>query len=310
MKLLEEKTTAVSLKNILFATDFSDASTAALPYVAALSPRYGGMMHVAHVLPDINLLPSSPIDPVTIGSIYEDAHSAAQEKMLQLALSLRGFPHHTYVRHGKVTDVLLEIIRENNVDMLVTGTHGRTGLGKLLLGSLAEEIFRTVTCPVLTVGPKALKVAQPVNDRTAGQLAPMDVEFRQIIYATDFMPGSFAAASHAFSLAQEFHARLILLHVIEQYGDDLHYRPGLIDRAFRRLEGLQTEDTILRYKPEPVVEFGTPADRILQTAEEWRADLIVLGARSGHIGAATHLPWRTAHTVVANAKCSVLTVHI
>src|SRR5215475_13656278 len=136
MKLLEEKTTAVSLKNILFATDFSDASTAALPYVAALSLRYGGMMHVAHVVPE-NLLPPSPIDPVTIGSIYEDAHSAAQEKMLELALSLRGFPHHTYVRHGKVTDVLLEIIRENNVDMLVSGTHGRTGLGKLLLGSVA-----------------------------------------------------------------------------------------------------------------------------------------------------------------------------
>src|SRR5262249_13702677 len=309
MKLLEEKSTAVSLKNILFATDFSEASNAALPYVAALSLRYGGMVHVAHVLPE-NVLPPSPIDPVTIGSIYEEAHSATQEKMLQLALKLRGFPHRTYVRHGNVTDVLLEIIRQNKIDMLVAGTHGRTGLGKLLLGSVAEEIFRTVTCPVLTIGPKALKVGQPANDQTAGQLAAVNVEFRQIIYATDFTPGSFADASHAFSVAQEFHARLILMHVIEQYEDDLHHRPGLIDRAFRQLERLQPEDAVLPYTPEPVVEFGEPADRILQTAQEWRADLIVLGARSGHIGSATHLPWRTAHCVVANAKCPVLTVHI
>jgi len=80
----------------------------------------------------------SAIDPVTIGSIYEDAHSVAQENMLKLALRLRGFPHRTYVRHGKVSDVISEIIRENEIDLLVAGTHGRTGLGKLLLGSVAD----------------------------------------------------------------------------------------------------------------------------------------------------------------------------
>jgi nucleotide-binding universal stress UspA family protein len=99
VKLLEEKiSVAVSLDNILFATDFSDASGAALPYIAAMSLRYGGWLHLAHVLPDINLVRPSAIDPVTIGSIYEDAHDMAQENMLKLALYLRGFPHRTYVR--------------------------------------------------------------------------------------------------------------------------------------------------------------------------------------------------------------------
>jgi nucleotide-binding universal stress UspA family protein len=308
VKLLEEKiNTAVSLKNILFATDFSEVSEAALPYVAAMSLRYGGMVHVAHVLPEINLVRPSAIDPVTIGSIYEDAHSSTQEKIQEVAGRLGGFPHRTYIRHGKVSEVLSEIIRENEIDLLVAGTRGRTGMGKLLLGSVAEELFRKSTCPVLTVGPKAPKLAGLPKNHGNGQIPPIDVEFRQILYAHDFAH-SLGAASYAFSLAREFRARLILLHVIEEYGDHLHDRPGPIAAALRDLEELQPEDALLRYSPDPVVQFGSPADHILQTAAEWHADLIVLGARPEHVDAATHLPWKTAHKVVARANCPVLTV--
>ena len=309
MKLLEEKfNTAVSLKNILFATDFSEASEAALPFVAAISLHYGGMVHVAHVLPEINLVRPSPIDPVTIGSIYEDAHSGTQEKMQQLSLRLEGFPHHTHIRHGRVTQVLSDIIREHKVDLVVAGTHGRTGVGKLLMGSVAEEIFRTATCPVFTVGPKVPRTTKARQRRSNGDIEPTSVEFRQILYATDFTSQSLAAASYTFSLAQEFRSRLILLHVIEEYGEPLHERPGPIDAALRKLEELEPKDADLRWAPEPMVEFGSPADRILQIATERGADLIVLGARPEHIGASTHLPWATAHKVVAGASCPVLTV--
>ncbi|HEV2716743.1 MAG TPA: universal stress protein [Terriglobales bacterium] len=308
MKLLEEKiNTAISLKNILFATDFSEVSEAALPYVAAMSLRYGGMVHVAHVLPEINLVRPSAIDPVTIGSIYEDAHSGAQEKIQEVSVRLGSFPHRTYIRHGKVSEVLSEIIREHEIDLLVAGTHGRTAIGKLLLGSVAEEVFRTATCPVLTIGPKVPKWTSSPHGGNR-EIPAADVEFRQILYATDFTPHSFAAASYAFSLAEEFRARLMLLHVIEEYGENLQDRPGPIDAALRKLEGLEPEHADLRWAPEPMVEFGSPADRILQTAAERDADLIVLGARPGHIDAAIHLPWATAHKVVAQANCPVLTV--
>jgi nucleotide-binding universal stress UspA family protein len=309
VKLLEEKiSTSIALQNILFATDFSEVSEAALPYVAALSIRYGGMVHVAHVLPELTLVPPSPLDPVTIGSIYEDAHSGAQEKMRELSVRLRGFPHHTYIRRGKVGGILFEIIREKQIDLLVTGTHGRTSVGKLLMGSVAEEVFRTVTCPVLTVGPKVPRLTTTPKHRQDSNVEPANVEFRQILYATDFSSHSLAAASYAISLAQEFRARLTLLHVIEEYGQHLHVRPGPIDAALRKLEELKPEDVALRYPPEPMVEFGAPDDCILQTAAERDVDLIVLGARPGHIDAATHLPWATAHKVVARANCPVLTV--
>ncbi len=234
MRLLEEKiNTAISLKNILFATDFSDVSEGALPYAAAMSLRYGGMVHVAHVLPETILV---------------------------------------------------------------------------LLGSVAEEIFRHATCPVFTVGPRVPKLSRSPVRRHDAELAPAKLEFRHILYATDFTPHSLAGASYAFSLAREFRTRLTLLHVIEEYGSHLYERPGQIDAALRKLEDLTPEEAGLRYAPEPAVEFGAPADRILQAAADRDADLIVLGVRPDHVDASTHLPWATAHKVVAGAKCPVLTV--
>lgn len=309
MKLLEEKlNSAVSLKNILFATDFSEISEKALPYAAAMSLRYGGMVHVAHVLPEINVVRPSPIDPVTIGSIYEDAHSGAQEKMQRLTARIKGFPHRTYIRRGKVSEVLSEIVCDQGIDLLMAGTRGRTGVGKLLMGSVAEEVFRTATCPVFTVGPKVPKLTSLPKHREPDEIGPTNVEFRRILYATDFTSYSFAAASYAFSLAQEFDARLMLLHVIEEYGEHLHDRPGPIDKASRKLEKLEPQEAALRYSPEPMVEFGSPADRILHIALEREADLIVLGAHALQPNAAAHLPWTTAHKVVAGANCPVLTV--
>jgi nucleotide-binding universal stress UspA family protein len=312
MKLLEEQVgTAVSIKNILFATDFSEVSEAALPYVTAFSLRYGSMVHVAHVLPEVTFLrPGSP-DPAVMGSIYEDAHSGAQEKMQRLADRLRGFPHRTYVRHGRPYEVLSEIILEQDVDLLVAGTHGRTGLGKLVMGSVAEEILRQVSCPVLTVGPKVASAARlaepPHRDR---DVPPAQVKIRQVIYATDLKQPSLEAVSYAISVAREFRARLALLHVIEDYGDRLHERPGPIDIALRKLEALVPEEAGLRYPPEALAEYGVPGDLILQTAAEREADLIVLGVRpaGGHLGAATRLGGATAHRVIVGAHCPVLTV--
>lgn len=311
MNLLEEKLeTAVAIKDILFATDFSEVSEAALPYVTALSLRYGSTVHVAHVLPEASFVRPSPVDTALFGSIYEQAHSDAQEKIQRLSDRLRGFPHHTYIRHGKVCDVLSELIREQEIDLLVAGTHGRTGLGKLVMGSVAEEIFRQSACPVLTVGPRVARTRGVREARHDHELSPVQIKFRQVFCATDFRSNSVEAVSYAVSLAREFQARLSLLHVIEDYGDRLHEHPGPIDIVLRRMEELLPDDTGLRYPPELLAEFGTPAELILQTASERDSDLIVLGVQgaAGQIGAATHLGGSTAHRVVVGANCPVLTV--
>ena len=311
MNLLEQKIeAAVAIKNILYATDFSEVSEAALPYVTALSLRYGSTIHVAHVLPDVTFLRPGAPDPVVIGSIYEDAHSAAQERIQHVAEQLRGYAHHTYLRHGNVLDTIRELVEEQKIDLLVLGTHGRTGIGKLVMGSVAEQIFRDSKCPVLTVGPMAPSMARMLEGRHDREVPPAQIKFRRILYATDFQPDAMHSASYAASLAQEFQAELTLLHVIQDYANSLYERPGPIESTLRKLEQLVPDAEALRHRPQFLVEYGSPAELILKTARESEADLIVLGAKpvSGRMSVATRFVASVAHKVVAGAACPVLTV--
>src|SRR5689334_14462996 len=310
-KLPADQTTsaAVSVKNVLFATDFSATSEAALPYATAICRRFGSTLHSVHVVSDTSLLlMTGGVDYVSMSTIYEDAHTEAKEKLDQIAAGLEGIPHRSYVRHGQVWKRLSEIIEENKIDLIVVGTHGRTGLGKWLLGSVAEDILRHAPCPVLTVGPKVSGRAKlPTFHDHGQQLAPLELEIRQILFATNFAFNSALVAQQAVALAEEFRARLTLLHVIEDY-TQLGSRPGPIEDGFRRLRELIPLDAVLQYLPETILEYGAPSERILTMALERESDLIVLGARVAAEVGNTHLPWSTAHDVIAHAHCPVLTI--
>ena len=303
------KFSALAVRNVLFATDFSDASEAALPYATAICRRFGATLHTAHVLSDASLLlVTGGVDYVSMGTIYEDAQSEAKEKLDRLATRFEGIPHRNYVRHGQVWKNLESIIEEGDIDLIVVGTHGRGGLGKLLLGSVAENILRHASCPVLTVGPKVSGRAKlPAFPDEGRDLAPPDLDLRQIVLATNFAPSAQRIADEAIALATEFGARLTAVHVLEDY-TELGSRPNPIDESIQRLQELLPSDSGLPYLPEPVIEFGSAAERILKVASDREADMIVLGARSaGEVGG-THLPWSSAHHVIAKAHCPVLTI--
>ena len=101
-------------------------------------------------------------------------------------------PHACPIEEGDIQARLAAAIEKNDTDLVVIGTRGRNGLGKLLLGSVAEDIFRTVSCPVLTVGPHS------------GSSHGPSVELREILYATHLSPESEGGAAYAISLAEEF----------------------------------------------------------------------------------------------------------
>ena len=164
-------------------------------------------------------------------------------------------------------------------------------------------MFRHATCPVLTVGPKVMGHRLATKRRNANSL------IKRVLYATDFTPESLGAAPFAISLAQEHQALLLMLHVIETQAGTTD-QPASAAALMPDLEQLVPPDANLWCKPEFFIEFGSPADRIVEMAEQLRADLIVLGVRKaeGHLFASTHLPVTTAHKVVANAMCPVLTV--
>lgn len=285
----------IELRNILFATDFSPAAAAALPYAGTLAKRFGAKLFALHVrTPVIN--PMTP--PAGWPALEKAAEIEQREQRETLRNAIPGLQPTILIEEGDIWSHLQAVVQREKIDLVVIGTHGRSGIGKLVLGSAAEEIFREVECPVLTVGPQA--PAEP---------APQG-EFRRILYAASFGSESPIAAAYAVSLAQEFQAELTLLHVLEEA------RPGdfvvpedLIDSSAQRLAKLLPPEAELWCVPAYSVERGNIAEKILDVAQRRKADLIVLGAHpsAGIPGAATHLPIATAHKVIAHAHCPVLT---
>lgn len=300
---------SISVQNVLFATDFSATSEAALPYATAICRRFHSTLHLVHVLSDAGLLMmTGGVDYVSMGTILEDARNQAIEKLEQASQHLETIPHRYYVRHGVVWKNLANIIEQIKIDLVVVGTHGRTGLGKLLLGSVAESILRHAPCPVLTVGPNVSGRAKlPAFQSQGTELAPVELEIRQILFATNFASSAERAAQEAAWLAEEFHSRLTLVHVLEDY-TRLGNNPEPIEENLQKLRELIPKKSELQYIPETLLEFGRAPERILNVAEEREADMIILGARAFGDIAATHLPWSAAHHVIAQAHCPVLTV--
>lgn len=292
---LVDGTTRIALQSILYATDFSAVSDAALNHALSIARRYDSRMYLAHVIrPDAYQL----VPPDAMGLALEQTKRYAEEQMAQLLIggNLRGVPHQVLMAQGELWPALAEMIENHGIDLVVVGTHGRTGVRKLLLGSVAEEVFRLSPRPVLTVGPKV------------GGEVPAEEEFHRILYATDFTPSSDAATAHAFSLAQEHQAHLTLVHVVSD-GTDFspRNRARLVDLFTRQLRATVPEEADLWCEPEILVEFGHPAEEILRVANQQSADLIVLGVRRSATFAG-HLPPASAYTVVCQAHCPVLTV--
>jgi nucleotide-binding universal stress UspA family protein len=226
----------------------------------------------------------------------EAAEKETKEDAGRLTEQLQSIEHEVVIGEGNTREVMSNLIEQKEIDLIVLGTRGRTGLGKVILGSVAEQILRQSPCPVLTVGPHV----NPWSDEYA--------KMREILYATDLEADYPIAAPYAVSLAQENQAHLVLLHVIENpKAGDLINSPEMVDFEERKLRQLVSQQAGLWCDPTYIVEQGPAAEKILDVAKRRHTDLIVLGARPAK-GLATHLNIGTVHKVVSQATCPVLTV--
>jgi len=285
--------TRTRFENILFATDFSPAAAHAIPFIKKLARHFQSNLVALHVKPPVvNPMTQPATWPVDI----EAAKAFDKEHREELLDTFAGITTDVQIEEGDIQSQLDKAIQKHDTDLVIIGTRGRTGLAKMLLGSVAEEIFRTVPCPVLTVGPHS---------------DPAKANIREILFATDFASEAPAAAAYAISLAQEFQARLTLLHVVpEPKPGDLVSWSNVQESSKNLLHKLVPPEAEAWCRPEYFVERGDPGQRILDLANVRAVDLIILGAQpeTGVPGAATHLPIATAHKVVAHANCPVLTV--
>jgi nucleotide-binding universal stress UspA family protein len=287
----------IRVNNILFLTDFSGASERALPFVREIAREYSAHVSALHVVvPDVltSMTPDSP------SAAMELQEASAKADMQRVETQLTGVRNQTVVIAAKDVWTAVEpMLNGNQVDLIVLGTSGRTGLPKLLLGSTAEEVFRRSPVPVITIGPSV----RPGDTNCA--------RWGRVLFASDFAPESAEAAPYAISFAEENDAQLTLLHVLEIAGErKAAKKQGLtVAEAMHQLHEIIPREAGLWCRPETVVEFGKPSAKILDTAKQRNADLIVLGIRgTSHILVASHLERSIAHRIVAHASCPVLTV--
>ena len=299
---------SVTFKNILLATDFSEVSKRTVPYAAAIASRYGSKIYLVHVIPPEARMPV-PMEHLPAQLDRSRLDADREMKSFLRADWFGETPHEVLLERGPVWDTLSDLIQQDEIDLLVLGTHGRGGLKKVILGSVAEELFRRAPCPVLTVGPT-------VPAERTGQK-----EFRRILFATDFGPASLNALPYAISLATDNKARLMMLHVVTPVpvldvgpywytGTDIvEQQKATQANTLDRLRKLIPPEANLPSYPEFLVDFDFVSDSIVKIAADTQADLIVMGVnQSAWARASAHLPWATAHEVVCHAKCPVLTV--
>jgi len=286
----------IALKNILLATDFSPASEVALPHALTLASHYGSKLYIAHV---ICLEIMELVAPESTSKMLQQAQRFTQQNMERLlsAGCQRGVSCQPLIGEGAIWDVLLDMIHKNGIDLAVVGTHGRRGLQKLLLGSVAEEVFRLAPCPVLTVGPRT------------SETRSMDVQLGHILYPLKFVPDSSDAAAYAVSLAEEYHAKLTLMKVFEDMVPSPEEKAQFQEPVRHWMDDHIPTESDLRERTSFELGFGPAAEAILKFATDPGVDLIVMGVRRADPIMGAHLPKPdTAYEVVRTAPCPVLTV--
>jgi nucleotide-binding universal stress UspA family protein len=285
----------VKLQRILVATDFSAGALGALEQALSLAERFQSRIFLVHAIPTGAL---RYVAPAGIDDAIRQAKRFAAEEMQGLVdkLGCANLVQQQILCGEEVWPMLQEFAAAQDIDLIVLGTHGRTGSEKRLLGPVAEEIFRLAVRPVLTVGPGA--------EQLPGELP----QLRRILYATNFKPHAERAANFAYALEREHRAQLTVLHVVEEpangpTGGDEMVRDFLLQRMKKGIPSSYAENS----EPAFQVGFGEPGEEILALARKEQADLIVLGVRVGKV-CSGHLPSAIAYKIACQSPCPVLTI--
>jgi nucleotide-binding universal stress UspA family protein len=284
---------SISLQNILLATDLSPVSEMALEYARAFAREPGARVHTLHVsAPDDYQL----LNPEAFAATFAGKREIPRHSLDALRGLLNGLPREVPVHGKKVWEVIGDVAARNQIGLIILGTHARTGLPKLMFGSVAEEVFRDVAIPVLTVG---CDVKPP---------APVRLAIERVLLATDCSPFS-GAPAYALHLCEQFGAELIVIHVATRSEDEASAPGETLRQVKETLAGIAPRIMALPRRPAFLVEHGDPVARVLHAAMELNADLVILGAHHPNdVRSAAHSPWGMAARIIAGAPCPVLTL--
>jgi len=277
-----------SLKNILFATDFSEASMKAFPYAASLAKKFGASIFACHIITPTSLVTAAP---QSAPYFYEAEYEAATKELDNILHSpqLEGIKTKALVSSGILGDALLDEINKNNIDLIVAGTHGRTGFPRLLLGSAVESICRVATCPVLTVGPDH---------------PPSRITLNSILVPTDLSEESMRSLPFVLRVASQYGAKVTVLHVLPEETATNPDMQKLSEPVLRNMVHI-FEPLLAPLKTKFVIEAGDTVETILKVAHEKSADMIVMGIRDAFLPG-VHVRTSVAYRLMATSECPVV----
>jgi nucleotide-binding universal stress UspA family protein len=288
----------VGFERILVPIDFTDVSQRALEYAKSIARVNDSTILLAHAAEPYN--PVTPAEVVWFGQLTVQQ---PEEELLEARgaeLHSLGFRARTVSLTGAVQDEILAAAKRENVDLIVLGTHGRTGVPRFFFGSEAEGMYRHADCPILVVGPGA----KPVSEQTSTSKNAWHP--KDIICACDLSPSSAPTAAYALRLAQEHGATFTIFHVDDSEGKES--KQSLIPQFEQALAphiiGDQRPDILWRTL---LIGYGL-GSTIADLAVERNSDLVVMGA---HVAPHTtaHLPRGIAPKVMAKAPCPVMILH-
>jgi nucleotide-binding universal stress UspA family protein len=296
----------VQFKNILCATDFSDFSNQTVNYGVALAKEFGARLIICHVidLSSVAIYGEFQLDPVgQQNRIIEDAN-----EQLEALTGDQPVEWEPLITVGKPADEIIRAVEEKDIDLVISATRGRSGIKRLILGSVTERLMLTLPCPLLVL-------RSPEHD--LARVPEQAIRLKKILVGCDFSPDSGQALSHALSLAQEFEAELHLVNVIEAPAQPnfLKAEPSAseeIQADFRQLLDRKLKDLVpadARHwcTPQTSILEGQPYEELAKYAEAKGIDMIVMGIR-GHGLMKSLFLGSTTDRVVRRAPCPVLSV--
>ena len=281
------------VQKILYATDFSEASRRALPLAVAIAKKYGAAICIANVWFPLPYSMGSPDAPVALEAEQLE-NVMARARRVSESSELARLPTELIVEEGDVAEQIAKIVQQRHIDLVVVSTHGRTGWRRLVMGSVAESLFRNLSCPVLTAGPK-------LSERFS-----RDFAIKKILVPIDFSEESRLTFPFFASLAVQNECELVIAHVLPE-------ETGTNPDAKKLAEPLRKDMEIIyppyiqeSCKAEFLIDFGDSATRIVDLARVRNVDLIAMGVRNAP-EFVTHFRKTVTYRVVLEAACPVLT---
>lgn len=298
----------MKIDTILHPTDFSDRSDAALPHALWFAEEFGAGLHLLHA---VVLHAADPANPELafpdLDAAYQEIEEWAASRLEEKSLEVE----HPEVRVERFQErgisaapVILEHVEDHAIDLVVMGTHGRRGLRRMLLGSVAEEVLRSAPCPVLTVRPDADGPGEP-PERI---LAPMD-----------FSENSEAGLRWAGDLAARTGAELVVLHVLNELAyPDPYFAQAANLRAMAKAAREEVPEAVKRRVAEVLgdeaagaakihMRAGPPAPTIVDFTEEREVGMVVM-ASHGRSGMERVFLGSVTEGVVRRSRAPVLVV--